>query len=302
MAYKDAWTYAARTSPKIAPFMAILPIRTRTVDSTATGIRSRPHDASPPTGFDAVVVKDTKSRRGRGVYARVDLPKGHPVIVEEPMISCIHWRQRKGIKNVGEQWMKLTPKARSDLRNTFPKLLGIKSDKTLSSSGRKKLEQFIDEYAFWDGRRDWAHIYHLGSLINHACGSCANAYHWTDAEAPNLQTIRLSRDVVAGEELFIHYGKRNLSYGCGVCGSHKQSKLEDLSGTLHDVKKLTDSVLKSLHLHRTKTIDSDGTGSRSNDDSQPQTPVSLKPTETGVSADKGSVVSSVKEKSSKEGV
>lgn len=221
-----------------------------------------------PTGLAAVTIKDTNTPRELGVFVNVDLPSRHKVIVEDPIISCIHWRQRKGVRTIGEEWLKLKPRVRADLRNTFKRLSVVKSEETMSPSDRKKLEGFMEDYAFWDGRMSNAYIYKLVSHINHACPSCANAQHWVDSQDPNCISIRLVRNVKAGEELFIHYGKTNLSFRCAVCGGRKQSK--DGHSKMPDVKNMKNTVLKTLGVRKLdrssrseKTKSVDGTASES---------------------------------------
>lgn len=228
--YVNSWTYATDNS-----------------NIEDSPVKSRPFFSIPqsqlPQNYDAVEILNTNARRALGVFARQDLPAGHRVIVDYPMISCIHWRQRKGRRTVGEEWSKLSPQARADFRNAFTRLQHLPLDKVPSASTRKKLEHFIEDYGFWDGRQTYAFIFKLGSHINHACLSCANAQHYVDAEEPNTMTVRLTRNVKKGDELFINYGKAKMAFGCAICGGningrHSQNQIKDGSGIKESLHKI----------------------------------------------------------------
>ncbi|CAM1506695.1 Fc.00g063360.m01.CDS01 [Cosmosporella sp. VM-42] len=125
-------------------------------------------------------------------------------------------------------WAKLTRKQRFDLRHTFRRLKTISPNPTLDEGDGRKLERFIDDYGFWDGRHSHAHIFDLACHINHACPRCANAGHYVDAAEPNTMTIRTMRKIRPGEELFIHYGKSDLPYGCAVCNAGARPGVREL--------------------------------------------------------------------------
>ncbi|KAH7170805.1 hypothetical protein EDB81DRAFT_180419 [Dactylonectria macrodidyma] len=157
--------------------------------------------------------------RGRCVHLNQDFPRGHCVIVEKPAISCVHWRQRQGRRTIGDMWDKLSHDARLELQQAFKKLEDIPINKKLNIGGRKLLEKFVEEYAFWDSKNTNAHVYAVASHINHACTTHANAQQWTDSDHPNCITVTLVRDMKAGEELFINYNKGRMRFGCAVGGS-----------------------------------------------------------------------------------
>lgn len=170
-----------------------------------------------PQNQDAVCIT-TSTTRGRCITATRDFPSRHQIIVEKPAISCVHWRQRRGKKTIGDEWDKLTPPAQKKLQNTFPKLCGIPGCTRLDEKGRRQLKKFIEEYAFWDSQSTRAHVYPLASHINHACSTHANAQQWTDSGHPNLITVTLVKDVKAGDELFINYNKGRMPFSCPFCG------------------------------------------------------------------------------------
>lgn len=170
-----------------------------------------------PQNQDAVCITNSTTR-GRCIIATQDFPSRHQIIVEKPAISCVHWRQRRGKKTIGDEWDKLTPTAQHKLQETFHKLRNIPNFTYPDGKGRKQLEKFVEEYAFWDSQSTYAHIYALASHINHACSTHANAQQWTDSGHPNLITVTLVKDVKAGDELFINYNKGRMPFSCPFCG------------------------------------------------------------------------------------
>ncbi|KAF4999132.1 hypothetical protein FDECE_11595 [Fusarium decemcellulare] len=194
---------------------------------------------SPPNPLvrneDAVEIRSTQSHRNLGVFAKQDFPSRHKIILERPAISCIHFTQGwASYKNVGVVWNSLPEQRRTGLSQAFTSLRHMPTDKDVDWSQRKKLETFIEEYAFSDPQRRKAHIFRLASHINHACTRCANAEHWTDSVHPHPIKITLVRDVKKDEEIFIHYGKKRMSFGCAVCGikgNPKYPKLEEGKGS-----------------------------------------------------------------------
>ncbi|KAI5466222.1 hypothetical protein BGZ63DRAFT_400620 [Mariannaea sp. PMI_226] len=171
---------------------------------------------SPHNG--ALVKQKSAACRGQGIFAAEPLFSGHTIVVEEPAISCIHWRQRGGKRTIGDVWNRLSAERRNELGTSFSKLSAIPIEGNASRRDRKKLETFVQEYGFRDSGLSNAHIYHIGSHINHACLQCANAEFWINSEHPYNITIRLTKNVDPGMEIFIHYNKEGLVYGCGSCG------------------------------------------------------------------------------------
>ncbi|KAF7558877.1 hypothetical protein G7046_g5276 [Stylonectria norvegica] len=169
-------------------------------------------DSHPPN------TENGRKKRGQGVFANRNLQKGWRIIEENPAISCVH---HKGKKEIYDLWYgEMTEEQRQPLRETFRKLKRVD---VLPGLRRWRLEKFVGEYAFWDPRRDKAHIYALASQINHACKSCANAFPIIDSAEPNKITVRLVRALETNEEVFIHYHKK-VSFGCAVCGRRKPRK------------------------------------------------------------------------------
>ncbi|KAF7533448.1 hypothetical protein G7Z17_g13511 [Cylindrodendrum hubeiense] len=171
---------------------------------------------SLPQNHDAIYITNS-SNRGRCVHAIQNFPSRHKIIVEQPAISCVHWRQGKWMRTIGDEWEKRSVEARLRLQQTFKKLEDIPSDTRLTKQERKQLNKFVKEYAFWDSKGTNAHIYRLASHINHACARHANAEQWTDSAYPNYITVRLVKDVRADEEIFINYNKGHMPFGCPFC-------------------------------------------------------------------------------------
>lgn len=170
-----------------------------------------------PHNHAAVRIFESGGRRGRGVFALVDLPGKHNIIIEPPVLSCIHWRQRHGKRTVSQEWLKLAPYLKTGLQRDFRKLKDVPCGNHLERRHRRQLERFIDEYGFWEPQRINAHIYTLASHINHACVSCANAEQWTDSKAPHTITVKLVKPLKKGDEVFINYNRPGLSFRCAVC-------------------------------------------------------------------------------------
>ncbi|KAM3464723.1 hypothetical protein NHJ6243_002287 [Beauveria neobassiana] len=105
------------------------------------------------------------------------------------------------------------------MRTWFRKLRNVAhgGNDTFRDRDKKRLEDFVTDYAFWDPQRDQAHIYRLSSHINHACQMCANAGFWVDSAYPHRIVVTLVRGVRHGDEIFICYGKTNTPYGCALC-------------------------------------------------------------------------------------
>ncbi|KAK5990531.1 hypothetical protein PT974_08800 [Cladobotryum mycophilum] len=177
--------------------------------------------------WEAVTIRETGNNCGRGVYANADFEKGHRIIVERPILSCIHWMLRNGRRTVSEDWVKLPLEKQQTITSYFTRLSSIPTGTSLTPQHKKQLEKFIEEYGFWDPQRARAHVYLLVSHINHACISCANAEQWTDSEWPHRINVKLVRPIKAGEELFINYNRKT-PFGCAVCGPPRfRDRLKD---------------------------------------------------------------------------
>ncbi|KAM5355731.1 hypothetical protein ACJ41O_002377 [Fusarium nematophilum] len=220
----------------------IVTAREATTPTTASTKTLTPSKASTSHGssvtlgplsqnLDAVVILSTHDHRNLGLFATQDFPARHKIIVERPLVSCIHFCQQYGkVKNIYKVWTRLTHQRRRELTLAFTPLRKIPVEKTLSISNQLKLEKFIEDYAFWDPNRSRAHVFRLTSHINHACTSCANAQHWTDLDFPNYMTVTLVKPVQTGDEIFIHYGKRRMGFGCAVCGAYGNSRFSEGRG------------------------------------------------------------------------
>ncbi len=185
-------------------------------------------------------ISDTGTSRKLGVFAHRDWPKGHKIIVEAPALSCIHWRQRYGTRNVATEWKLLKFGHKEDLRKCFRKLrkVAMGSNDHLTKFDKKRLESFIDEYAFRPPQGDEAYVYKLASHINQACTSCANAVHWTDLTSPNAIHVTLVQPVKSGQEIFIYYNKSDLDLPCPLC-TQPSSLMSRLKAFIKRLCKLT---------------------------------------------------------------
>lgn len=167
--------------------------------------------------FEAIEVRDTQSKRGLGMYARYDIPKNTKIIEEAPAISCVHW---KGKKTIAQEWLRLPIAKQQSLVDGLHRLKGLPvGAKTLMDKEVKQLEGFIRDYAFLDPQKAKAHIFPFTGHINHACARCANAQLWVDSADPHKMTVRMVKDVRADDEIFIHYNRNDLAFGCALCPS-----------------------------------------------------------------------------------
>ncbi|KAK8146911.1 hypothetical protein G3M48_002448 [Beauveria asiatica] len=167
--------------------------------------------------YDILRVQKSSTDSRLGVFAGRDLFRGRQIISERPAFSCIHWS--KGKRTAAEEWLKLDHSHRENMRTWFRKLRNVPhgGNDTFRDKDKKRLENFVTDYAFWDPQRDQAHIYRLSSHINHACRLCANACFWVDSAYPHRIVVTLVRGVRHGDEIFICYGKTNVPYGCAFC-------------------------------------------------------------------------------------
>lgn len=186
------------------------------------GPPAEPPEPALPQNEDAVTIHKTGDKRGLGVFVNRDFPEKHIVLCEIPAITAVSIRVgRHKINTIAEAWLKLSPDKRTELRATFRKLRTISLSPPLSRSDERRLESFINEYAFRDlGGSDRAYIFKLTCHINHACPDCANCAAWVTSDRPHKMSVKLRKPVRTGDELFIHYGKP-LGYRCALCPSSR---------------------------------------------------------------------------------
>ncbi|KAL7819667.1 hypothetical protein V8C26DRAFT_23845 [Trichoderma gracile] len=172
----------------------------------------------------AVVVQDTNTRRGHGLFATTDLVPDHLLLSEQPALSF--WMPRDvSMANMRRefeaQWCDLLVHEQEALRAEFPRLRPVPSGRrTLSLFQSIMLYNFALEYSYSSPDGDFANIYSLASRINHACRGCANAVRGMDWYEPHRILITLVKPVKAGEEILIHYNTMEGSkFACAVCGS-----------------------------------------------------------------------------------
>lgn len=187
-----------------------------------------PPDVSPPQegsqNEQAVTIRRASAYRGYGVFALQDLPQGHNVIVESPTFSCLKWQHGNGVygnvNHADKAWVKLPMEHQEELKNRFRRLKSVAMGAQIGTSDKKRVKDFINEYAFWANDRSNAHIYKLACFINHACdqNSCSNAQYRIDGETHCIN-VRLTAPVKAGEEIFIDYGKDDVQFQCAKCGT-----------------------------------------------------------------------------------
>lgn len=172
----------------------------------------------------AVKIKHTKTSRGLGVFTIQSFPAGHRILSEGAIFSCLHpeqveemeWRRR-----VVHRWRSLAVLDQTWFKEHFPHIqympLGTLE---LTPHEANKFFCFVLEYAFSNPERNRANIYPFASHINHACDKCANAQFWVQAEAPDRITVRLTRYVRKGQEIFINYNRPSgNTFGCAICGA-----------------------------------------------------------------------------------
>ena len=173
----------------------------------------------------AVMIQDSIHRKiGKGVHLTENLPARHTVLDEAPAIVCRyehigqwHGRQRT-VTNIADQWRGLTVEGRRRMCQTFTKLRSVSTDVGPLPADEKTLKKFIMEYGFrgMANNNNNCYIYKFGSHINHACDRCANCTFMVDNHPPHRIRVTLRRDVSAGQELFIHYG-RPVNFKCPLC-------------------------------------------------------------------------------------
>ncbi|TQV99732.1 SETdomain-containing protein [Cordyceps javanica] len=204
-------------SGKTALVHAGTQVDTRLPQSRANMLRAVAEARALEQNFDILYVHETGTYRRLGVFAGRDLSKGRKIIAEYPTFSCFHWN--KGKRTAVDEWLSLSHRHRESMRVWFRKLrkMAHGGNDTFVKKDKKRLNQFITDYAFLDPQRERAHIYRLSSYINHACRSCANAQFWVDGAHPNCINVSLVRDVKDGDEIFIFYNRPNLRFGCAVC-------------------------------------------------------------------------------------
>lgn len=94
------------------------------------------------------------------------------------------------------------------------------------------MERFVLEYGFANPQKTEGHVYAVGSHMNHACISCANAEQWTESGPPNRILVRLVKAVRGNDEVLINYNnKEGSSLSCAKCGRH------GLRGRLGDIRR-----------------------------------------------------------------
>jgi hypothetical protein len=170
---------------------------------------------------DGVSIRDTFKRRRCGVFTDRYFEKGENIIIERPVFSCSRQLTPKGEKwPIAEEWCKLPEVIQLRLQKRFRKLRSVPiGQKKLGWYWKKKIKRFFTEYAFANPQGTEGHIYTLGSHMNHACPSCANAEQWTESDSPNRILVRLVKAVKANDEVFIYYNNhKGASLGCAKCG------------------------------------------------------------------------------------
>ncbi|KAH7328897.1 hypothetical protein B0I35DRAFT_418688 [Stachybotrys elegans] len=180
---------------------------------------------------DVVQKENTRSRRGQGVYTKRRLEAKRVVIEEAPAIWCIFWKERWGKRDIVSVWEdEFSDAQRNKARHRFKRLKDLPD--RLDKKQKKQIMRFVKDYAFWGGAKDKAFIYSLGSHINHACADCANATVTIESEVPNIMGVRLRQILEPGQEIFIHYGRSKLPFGCAVCskGRSRLGRLVDSVG------------------------------------------------------------------------
>ncbi|KKO97115.1 hypothetical protein THAR02_10780 [Trichoderma harzianum] len=172
----------------------------------------------------AVEIKHARTSRGLGVFTTQSFAAGHRILREGATFSCIHPERADDpiwMRSVVHRWRWLAVLDQSWFKEHFPQIqympLGTLE---LTPHEATKFLCFLLEYAFGNPQKDRINVYHFASHINHACGKCANAEVWIQAEVPDNITVRLIRHVRKGQEIFINYNRPSgNTFGCAVCGA-----------------------------------------------------------------------------------
>lgn len=159
---------------------------------------------------------------GRGLFVDYDIPRQHMVLLERPAFTTIsdtYKCNQANFETIERAWVKLSQDKKLELRRCFHnRLQSISLEVPLPLADKKRLESFIADYGFRDlsdNNRN-AYIFKLASHLNHACGRCANCRFWVNSISPNEIHVKLTKDVSAGNQLFITYNERD-PFKCPVC-------------------------------------------------------------------------------------
>jgi hypothetical protein len=195
-------------------------------DESAGGPPAPPVPQGPglPQNELAVRIQDMHREIGKGVYLIENLQRQHTVLDEVPAIVCRYaqigqwYGRRRTVTNIADEWRRLTVEERREICQTFTKLHSVPTEVGLLPADKKILEKFIVEYGFRGpaNHNNSCYIYMFGSHINHACDGCANCSFTVDNNPPHRIRVTLRRNVYAGQELFIHYG-RPVNFKCPIC-------------------------------------------------------------------------------------
>lgn len=180
-----------------------------------------------PKNEDAVCIGETGGSRGLGVFALEDIPLRRRVIHEYYALGCKLGgpaglrKKRFYRRDIVSMWEGLSDKEKERLQQRFWKLRFIPSKGKPGLYSRSRLRNFLREYGFYKaGGEKKVLVYRVASRINHACRSCANAEWVVDSSDCSI-SIRVTRHMMAGEEILIHYGRSKGNLACCMCDSLK---------------------------------------------------------------------------------
>ncbi|EHK16847.1 uncharacterized protein TRIVIDRAFT_65412 [Trichoderma virens Gv29-8] len=225
-------------------------------NSTAnTGARATTEENAPYRPYMvnklAVSIRNTRSSRGRGVFAICDFPEGQRIIVESPVFSCAApvennaaiWRTA-----LAERWCSIPDMHQLYCKSKFVNLKEMPMGaQHLSLHQSRRFFSFVKEYAFCNPPKSLLHIYPLAGHINHACSRCANAEVWIDSGPPHRITVRLMKRVRRGEEIFINYNRpAGNPFSCAVCRDRQGIK-SHLKASWHSMGQWLSKVSSPRH-------------------------------------------------------
>ncbi|UKZ77598.1 hypothetical protein TrVFT333_005322 [Trichoderma virens FT-333] len=199
----------------------------------------------------AVSIRNTRSSRGRGVFAIYDFPEGQRIIFEGPVFSCAApvennaaiWRTV-----LAERWCSIPDMHQLYCKYKFVNLKEMPMGaQHLSPHQSRRFFSFIKEYAFCNPPKSLLHVYPLAGHINHACSRCANAEVWIDSGPPHRITVRLVKRVRRGEEIFINYNRpAGNPFSCAVCRDRQGIK-SHLKASWHSMGQWLSKVSSPRH-------------------------------------------------------
>ncbi|VUC19877.1 unnamed protein product [Clonostachys rosea] len=160
-------------------------------------------------------VAETGTIRGLGVFAKANVPQGHRVIFERPVMSCAAATLTNA--SLYYEWTRLGVEGQNRLKRLFWKLRLLPSSENPGFYTMRRLKSFVREHAYLqksDPKK--ANIYKWCSYLNHACAKCANADYTVDSYSGAI-AVTTTKPVQAGEEVIVNYNRGKQNLHCTAC-------------------------------------------------------------------------------------